>query len=253
MSGPEDTNAANKTPSLEIRELEAGYGSVRVLDGVSIAIERGIEGIVGANGAGKSTLLRAICGMVETWGGDILLDDDSIRDLSPPEVISRGVTIVIEGGRVFPEMTVMENLEVSRAAKRLPSDVFEAGLDLAFEAFPFLPERTAQQAGSLSGGQRQMLSVAMGIVTQPRILLLDEPSVGLSVSMQHQLEEALLHLHDSGVAMLLVDQNLGIVESLANYCHVLHRGQISWSGPPDELRLSQVVRDAVIGGDLRDL
>jgi len=234
-------------PLLEVRDLEAGYGPIRALDRVSIDVEDGeLVALIGANGAGKTTLLMAISGVVPPRGGSIRFAGASLGGLQPHEVMRLGVGHAPEGRRIFPRLTVRENLELGgftqqdRAKLRLD-------IDEACGLFPVLGERMDQLGGTLSGGEQQMLAIARAIVGHPRLLLLDEPSLGLAPLIVAKVFEVIASLSARGIAVLLVEQNARAALKLANRGYVLETGRITLTGSGAELAADRRVRDAYLG------
>jgi branched-chain amino acid transport system ATP-binding protein len=231
---------------LEVSELSAGYGQGLVLHGVSFKVEEGqIVSILGPNGAGKTTTLRAICGMVETHGR-IAFDGDDLRGRSPDQVSRRGVAHVPEGRGTFTELTVEENLLVgayTRRDKEVRSDV-----ERVFEWFPRLGERRTQHAGSLSGGEQQMLAVGRAMMQRPRLLLLDEPSLGLAPLVTRELFGILERIaREQNMTVLIVEQNANLVLKFADYAYVLESGRISLDGPAGEVMADEGVKRSYLG------
>ncbi len=232
---------------LEIRDLKAGYGDVQVLWGVSLSVAKGqVVALVGANGMGKTTLLRAVSGVVRPAGGSIRFVDKELAGLPPYEVAACGIAHVPEGRQLFPMMTVAENLAMGAylpAAKAARADSFER----VYGLFPRLRERQAQLAGSLSGGEQQMLAIARGLMLRPRLLMLDEPSLGLAPLLVVEIFETLARLRDEGVTILLVEQNVQQALRLAETASVLENGRIALHGRALELLENPHVRAAYLG------
>jgi branched-chain amino acid transport system ATP-binding protein len=234
-------------PLLEVRDLEAGYGPIRALDRVSIDVEDGeLVALIGANGAGKTTLLMAISGVVSPRGGSIRFSEAPLAGLRPHEVMRLGVGHAPEGRRIFPRLTVRENLELGGFTQqdraRLRRDIDEAcGL------FPVLGERMDQLGGTLSGGEQQMLAIARALVGHPRLLLLDEPSLGLAPLIVAKVFEVIASLSGRGIAVLLVEQNARAALKLASRGYVLETGRITLTGSGADLAADRRVRDAYLG------
>ena len=232
---------------LEVRDLKAGYGDVQVLWGVSLSVAKGqVVALVGANGMGKTTLLRAVSGMVRPLGGSIRFADEEVTGLRPHEMAARGIAHVPEGRQLFPMMTVHENLAMGGylpAAKAARSE----SLERAYALFPRLRERQAQLAGSLSGGEQQMLAIARGLMLRPRLLMLDEPSLGLAPLLVQEIFETLARLRDEGITILLVEQNVPQALRLAEIAYVLENGRIALHGPAGDLLGNAHVRAAYLG------
>jgi branched-chain amino acid transport system ATP-binding protein len=234
-------------PALEVRDLTSGYGEQQVLWGVSLALEPGkLTSLVGSNGAGKTTLLYTIVGALRAWSGQVLSDGREITSVPAFRRPELGMVLVPEGRQLFSSMSVEENLEMgatnSRARGRIPEN-----LDRVFEMFPRLKERRGQAAGTLSGGEQQMLAVARGIMAQPAILMIDELSLGLAPLLAVNLFEKLLDLKDTGLTMLLVEQNVQLALKISDYAYVLREGEIFIHGPAAEVAANPEVRTAYLG------
>ncbi len=233
---------------IEIEALEAGYGRSVVLHDLSMTAQDGlITSIIGANGAGKTTLLRAISGMVRPRRGSIRLDGAALERMSPREIVGRGVCHVPEGRQVFPELSVQENLRLGALAVGRKVDKARRQ-DLVFTYFPRLAERRTQPAGTLSGGEQQMLAVGRALMAAPTVLLLDEPSTGLAPKLVQQLFTIIRELNvQERLTVLLVEQNPRLALQLADYCYVLVNGSIAASGPAGTLGSEEIVRSFYLG------
>ena len=230
--------------TLSARGVGAGYGGIRVLDGVDLEVPAGrITALVGANGSGKTTLLKALAGLLPR-AGDVRLDGEPLP-ASPAAIVTRGLSLVPEGRQLFPQMTVRENLELG--AFRRPRAERAARLDEVVAIFPRLAERRAQLAGSMSGGEQQMLAIARALMSRPRLLMLDEPSLGLAPRMVDELFGTVRRLHAGGVTVLLVEQNVAKSLALADEASVLERGRVVLRGPARDLLASDAVRAAYLG------
>ncbi|MGI9177319.1 MAG: ABC transporter ATP-binding protein [Pirellulales bacterium] len=235
------------TPLLEIRDLEAGYGPIRAVDRVSIDVAEGeLVALIGANGAGKTTLLMAISGVVPVRGGVIRFAGRSLAGLPPHEILRLGIGQAAEGRRIFPRMTVRENLELGgftqKDSVRLRSDIDEAcGL------FPVLGERMDQAGGTLSGGEQQMLAIARALVGRPKLLLLDEPSLGLAPLIVAKVFDVIGSLASRGITVMIVEQNARAALKLATRGYVLETGRVTLSGTGPDLAADRRVRDAYLG------
>jgi branched-chain amino acid transport system ATP-binding protein len=236
---------------LDIRHLEGGYGPVTVLRDVSLRVGRGeIVAILGANGAGKSTLLKTVVGLVRPTAGNVMAHGVDITG-RPPEAITRErVVLVPEGRQLFDTMTVFENLLLGGYTQ--PRSERAESLDRVFRLFPILEERLTQKTSSLSGGQRQMVALGRALMAQPRLLLLDEPSLGLAPRIIDETFQTLAGLRDEGVTILIVEQNAAMTLRLADRAYVMSRGQIAMEGDADELAASPRVRAAYLGLDGSD-
>jgi len=212
---------------LEIRKLEAGYGALRVLRGVSLAVPQGkVVALLGGNGAGKTTTMKTVVGVVRATGGEIELDGERIDRLPSHAVFARGIALVPQGRELFPDMTVAENLELGALARGSAGGKLADLLEDVFDKFPRLRERTAQRAGSLSGGEQQMLATGRALMSRPTVLLLDEPTNGLAPLIVQELARTLKRLNEAGQTILLVEQNVRVALSIADYVYVIRTGEI---------------------------
>jgi branched-chain amino acid transport system ATP-binding protein len=234
------------SPLLEIKGLRAGYAAVEVLRGVDLQVGAAeAVALLGSNGAGKSTLNNVVCGLVPAWSGQVRFDGADLTNTHYRNVVKAGLIQVPEGRRVFPNLTVRENLELgafTRARERR-----EANLEKAFALFPRLRERAGQAAGTLSGGEQQMLAIGRGLMAEPRLLILDEPSLGLSPLLVEELFGLIRRLREDGLAILLVEQNVGQSLEVADRAYVLENGSLRFSGLPAELLGSDELRRAYLG------
>jgi branched-chain amino acid transport system ATP-binding protein len=234
---------------LELDDVSAGYGRFAVLHGVSLSVARGeIVALIGANGAGKSTLLNTVMGLVGQSGGEIRLDGRSISRQPTPAIVRSGVAQVPERRQLFGTMTVEENLLMGAYASRDRRST-PALLEEQFARFPILRERRRQAAQTLSGGQQQMVAIARAMMSRPRLMLLDEPSLGLAPLIVSQILEEIVALRAAGDTVLLVEQNAHAALSIADRAYVLENGRITASGSAQELLHSPAVREAYLGGD----
>jgi branched-chain amino acid transport system ATP-binding protein len=232
---------------LEIQGLSAGYGPVRILRDVSLAVEAGeIVTLVGSNGAGKSTLLNAICGIVRPAAGRVVLHGTDITGWTSEAIVAQGITQVPEGRRLFPQMTVRENLLIG-AYRRRDRAAIRRDLEWMYELFPILRERQQQPAGSMSGGEQQMCAIARGLMARPRVLVLDELSLGLAPIMLDVLVDAIRKVHGEGTTIFLVEQDVAVAFDLATTGYVLENGRVVLSGPTAQLRVDPHVRRAYLG------
>lgn len=233
---------------LTVEGLRAGYGAVEALHGVSLRVEPGeIVALLGANGAGKSTALRAISGLLKPSAGEIRLDGESLRGVPPHGIVARGLVQVPEGRRLFATLTVRENLETGAFTRADGNGVGESRR-LVHRLFPVLHERERQLAGTLSGGEQQMLAIGRALLAAPRVLLLDEPSLGLSPILVRTILAALREINATGVTVLLVEQNARAALRLAHRAYVLVTGTVALEGPAGELLDDPAVRKAYLGG-----
>lgn len=233
-------------PLLEIRDLHAGYGSTTILHGVNLALDRGEIGVVvGPNGAGKSTTLKAIFGMVAITGGAILLDDNEITGMAPEMLASRGIGFVPQEANIFPTLTVHENLEMGAYVRR---DDFRPALDKVYEIFPPLKEKRGQPAGELSGGQRQMVAFGRALMIEPRLLLLDEPTAGLSPVFTGEIFDRIIAINRTGVTVVMVEQNARQALAIADKGFVLANGCNRYTGNCAQLLADAEVARSFLGG-----
>ena len=243
-----NTQAQAKEPMLKIDNLHVYYGAIHAIKGISLEVNQGeIVTLIGANGAGKSTALRTISGLLKPKEGTIAFEGNSIGGVPAHEIVKQGISQVPEGRRIFAEMTVMENLELG-AFTRSDKDGIKADLKLVFERFPRLEERKEQQAGTLSGGEQQMLAMGRALMSRPRLLLLDEPSMGLAPLLIREIFSIIVDINKTGTTVLLVEQNANMALSIAHRAYVLETGRITLSGDAKELAASEEVRKAYLGG-----
>jgi branched-chain amino acid transport system ATP-binding protein len=232
---------------LSLKRVDTRYGGLHVLKGVSLEVSAGeIVTLVGANGAGKTTLLWAISGFVIPFGGEIEFLGQGIRGLPPELIVKMGISQVPEGRAIFPLMTVVDNLEMGAYVRR---DKKEIGADLGqvYELFPILKERRGQLAGTLSGGEQQMLAIARGVMSRPRLFLLDEPSLGLAPLLVEAIGGIIREINSRGVTILLVEQNVNMALQMASRGYVLEVGKIVLQGTGEELLNNEQVRKAYLG------
>jgi len=240
--------AANGKPLLEIRNLSSGYGDVQVLWDVSLEVRQGeVVALIGANGAGKTTLLKTIAGLVRPQQGDVVLDGRVISAIDAADRVKLGVALVPEGRRLFSRLSVIENLTLGSYTNGAPAHRREM-LDRIHELFPVLRERARQRAGTLSGGEAQMLAIARALMSRPRFLMLDEPSLGIMPRLVDQVMDSLRRLHESeGLTMFLVEQNVPAALDLADRGYVVQTGRVVLEGSSEVLRGSDLVRQAYLG------
>ncbi|MFM1989975.1 MAG: hypothetical protein RJA99_2932 [Pseudomonadota bacterium] len=233
-------------PLLRIESLRSGYGRTEVLRGVDLAVPAGeIVALLGSNGAGKTTLNNTVCGIVPTWGGRVSFDGVDLTRAHYRDVVRAGLIQVPEGRRIFPNLDVRENLELGSFARGRARRA--ANLERVLALFPRLRERLAQLAGTMSGGEQQMLAIGRGLMAEPRLLILDEPSLGLSPLLVEELFGLIRRLHDDGLAVLLVEQNVGQSLEIADRAVVLENGAVRFAGRPAELLASDALRRAYLG------
>ncbi len=246
-----DLRAAAATvarPVLELRDVHTYYGHIHALKGVSLVVRPGeIVTLIGANGAGKTTTLRTISGLVKPRQGQVLLEGRDITRLPPHEIAALGVGHVPEGRRIFPRLTVLENLEMGAYLVRDPNEV-QRRLKAVFELFPRLYERQDQPGGTLSGGEQQMLAIARALMMGPKIMLLDEPSMGLAPVLVETIFDVLRRLNEEGTTILLVEQNAHMALQVAHRGYVIETGRIVLEGPAAQLARDPQVQAAYLGG-----
>ena len=231
---------------LNVQGLKSGYGVVEVLRGVDLQVMPGeLVALLGSNGAGKTTLNLTLSGLVATRGGQVEFDGQDITGLHSRQVVMQGLIQVPEGRKVFPNLSVHENLELGAFTRGRERK--QQNLDKVYDTFPRLKERVAQLAGTLSGGEQQMLAIGRGLMAEPRLLILDEPSLGLSPLLVEEMFGLISQLRSSGLAILLVEQNVGQSLDIADRAYVMENGQIRFSGTPADLLASDTLRQAYLG------
>ena len=232
---------------LEIRDLHVSYGGIRALTGIDLTVEEGqIVTLIGANGAGKSTTLRAISGLQKPQSGSILYGGEELVGLPAKEIVRRGIIHVPEGRRVFPDMTVAENLKIG-AFLRKDKDGIASDMDYVYSLFPRLKERSWQPAGTLSGGEQQMLAVGRALMSRPKVLMMDEPSLGLAPLIVKDIFSIIRRVNADGITVLLIEQNANAALRIADYGYVLETGVIALTGTGEELLRNESVREAYLG------
>ena len=230
---------------LKIDDLRVSYGGIEAVKGISMEVpERKIVTLIGANGAGKSTTLRTIAGLVKPAHGRIHLQGDDITGLNPDRIVSKGITLVPEGRRVFPDLTVLENLKVGAY---LRNDSIEDDLKWVYELFPRLQERSWQPAGTLSGGEQQMLAVGRALMSRPKIMMMDEPSLGLAPIVVQGIFDIIREINRQGVTILLIEQNANMALKIADLAYVMETGNITRSGTGQELLNDESIKEAYLG------
>ncbi len=232
---------------LKVTDLHVNYGGIDALRGISFEVEEGeIVTLIGANGAGKSTTLRTICGLVRSSSGRIVYDGRDITSQSTQRIVSEGIALVPEGRRVFDNLTVKENLQIG-AYLRKDKNSIESDIEHVYTLFPRLKERNWQKAGTLSGGEQQMLAVGRAMMTRPRILMMDEPSLGLAPLIVKDIFSIIRQLNQTGMTILLIEQNANAALRCAHHAYVLETGRITMSGTGEELLADKRVQDAYLG------
>jgi branched-chain amino acid transport system ATP-binding protein len=233
--------------AMDVKEIESGYGEVQILWGVSLQLQEGhLTTLVGSNGSGKTTLLRTVMGLIPAWKGTVNFDGQDVTRLSPHTRAQMGLVMIPEGRQLFTDLTVMENLEMGATPGRARVG-FQRNVEWIFDLFPRLKERVRQVAGTLSGGEQQMLAIARGLMSNPQILMLDEPSLGLSPLLVLNLFEVIRRLKEQGHTMLLVEQNVQMALAVSDYAYVLSNGRIEIEGEAKKVREMESVRKAYLG------
>jgi len=242
-------NAKVEVSMLQIRELEVAYGSITALHRISLSVETGkIITLVGSNGAGKSTTLRAISGLVRAKHGNILFEGEEIANRAPHRIVAMGITQVPEGRMIFSNLTVMENLQMGAYRRRKTAEI-KKDYDYVFDVFPRLREREKQVAGTLSGGEQQMLAIARALMSKPRFLMLDEPSLGIAPILVKTIFSKISEINQQlGITILLVEQNANMALEISDYGYVLETGRIILQDESARLRTNRLVKEAYLGG-----
>ncbi|MEE0405241.1 MAG: ABC transporter ATP-binding protein [Desulfovibrio sp.] len=232
---------------LELNRINTFYGKIQALRDVSLKVEDGeIVTLIGANGAGKSTTLMSICGVIHPRNGEILFDGKPIQQLPAPEIVKRGISQVPEGRLIFPELTVRENLDLGAFLRRDKKGIAD-DMEYVFQLFPILRERVSQTGGTLSGGEQQMLALGRALMARPRLLLLDEPSLGLAPIIIQQIFKIIQKVNEDGTTVFLVEQNANQALHIANRGYVMENGVVVMEGKAQELLSSEKVRKAYLG------
>ncbi len=236
--------------ALRVTSLHVSYGGIGAVKGISLAVDRGeIVTLIGANGAGKTSTLKSIVGLVPTRSGEISVFGEALRGVPTHRIVGRGVALVPEGRAIFGSLTVSENLELGSFLKREPGEL-AARLDRVLQLFPRLSERMRQEAGTLSGGEQQMLAIGRALMGDPKLLLLDEPSLGLAPKLVEQIFEAIVEVARGGLTILLVEQNTRLALETASRAYVLVTGEIALSGASRKLREDPRIKGAYLGEDV---
>ena len=234
-------------PILKIEDLQVNYGGIEAVKGISFEVQEGqIVTLIGSNGAGKSSTLRTISGLVKPSGGRIMFAGEDITGKDPTQIVTQGVTLVPEGRRIFPDMTVLENLKIG-AYLRKDKEEIEKDIEWVYELFPRLKERNWQLAGTLSGGEQQMLAVGRGLMSRPKVLMMDEPSLGLAPLVVQGIFDIIREINRQGVTILLIEQNANMALKIADLAYVLETGTITMSGTGAELLADEKVKEAYLG------
>ena len=234
-------------PLLEVNEIHAHYGGIEALKGVSLSVDEGeVVTLIGSNGAGKSTTLRAITGLTPASSGSVVIDGEDVTRVPAHEIVDRGIALSPEGRHCFPRMTVRENLDLGAYRRRKDADVAD-DLERVFDLFPRLKEREKQKAGTMSGGEQQMLAIGRALMAKPKVLLLDEPSMGIAPILVQRIYETIADINRGGMTILLVEQNANYALDLSTRGYVLETGRVVLEGRSDELRTDPEVQRAYLG------
>ena len=232
---------------LKVRDLVVAYGGIEALKGISLDVPDGkIVTLIGANGAGKSTLLRRIIGLVKVKSGNVEYNGDTLTGLNSQQIVSKGLTLVPEGRRVFPNLTVLENLRIG-AYMRKDEDGIAADIKRIYEIFPRLEERNWQMAGTLSGGEQQMLALGRALMSRPNLMMMDEPSLGLAPLVIKEIFNIIRSINENGTTVLLVEQNANMALKVAHHAYVLETGRIMMEGSGKELLENEEIKEAYLG------
>ena len=230
---------------LKIEDLRVNYGGIEAVKGITLEVpEKEIVTLIGANGAGKSTTLRTIAGLVKPASGRIFFQKEEITALPSDRIVSLGITLVPEGRRVFPDLTVLENLKIGAYLRK---DNLETDLNWVYDLFPRLKERSWQAAGTLSGGEQQMLAVGRALMSRPKLMMMDEPSLGLAPLVVKGIFEIIKEIHNQGVTILLIEQNANMALHTADTAYVLETGRLTMKGAGKELLSNEAVKKAYLG------
>ncbi|MDO4815985.1 MAG: ABC transporter ATP-binding protein [Bacillota bacterium] len=230
---------------LKINDLKVNYGGIEAVKGISFDVPEGeIITLIGANGAGKSSTLRAIAGLVKPAGGSIVFNGEDLTGKDPTTIVTRGITLVPEGRKIFPDLTVLENLKIGAY---LRNDDLEEDLKWVYDLFPRLKERSWQEGGTLSGGEQQMLAVGRALMSRPKVIMMDEPSLGLAPIVVRGIFDIIKEINKQGVTVLLIEQNANMALKTAHSGYVLETGRITMSGPGAELLTNEQVKAAYLG------
>ena len=230
---------------LKIEDLKVNYGGINAVKGVSFEVPEGsVVSLIGANGAGKSTILRTIAGLVKPVSGKVSFNDEVITGADTSDIIAKGITLVPEGRRVFPDMTVLDNIKIGAYLRH---DGLEEDIEHMYSLFPRLKERKWQLAGTLSGGEQQMLALARALMSKPKLLMMDEPSLGRAPLIVKGIFEIIKEINKSGVTVLLIEQNANMALKSSDYAYVLETGKLSMEGSGEELLSNEAIREAYLG------
>lgn len=230
---------------LEIKDLNVRFGGIQAVDDISMGVKKGkIVTLIGANGAGKSTILRSVSGIVKPEHGEILFEGENILGLSPDKIVAKGITLVPEGRRVFPNLTVLENLKMGAYLRK---DNYDDDLKYVYQLFPRLEERHWQLAGTLSGGEQQMLAVGRALMSRPKLIMMDEPSLGLAPLVVKDIFSIIRTINENGITVLLIEQNANMALKTCDYGYVIETGNITLEGDGETLLNDEGVKEAYLG------
>ena len=230
---------------LEVRDLNVAYGGIKAVKGISFDVPKGeVVTLIGANGAGKSSTLRSIVGLVKPASGSIKLNGEEIAQKTPEQIVSKGITLVPEGRRVFADLTVLENLKIGAYLRK---DNLQADLEYIYSLFPRLKEREWQMAGTLSGGEQQMLAVGRALMSRPKVIMMDEPSLGLAPLVVKDIFKIIQTINEQGITVLLIEQNANMALKIAHKAYVIETGNITMEGTGAELLANEEIKQAYLG------
>ena len=232
---------------LKINDINVFFGGIHALKGITFDVPKGkVITLVGANGAGKSTTLRTICGLIKPQKGEVRLDNQPINNVHTDLIVKKGIALIPEGRKIFPNLTVQENLELGAFA-RTDRDEIEKDYQWIYELFPRVKERLWQKGGTLSGGEQQMLAISRGLMSRPKLLMMDEPSLGLAPLLVKEIFEIIERIHQEGMTVLLVEQNAFAALKISDYAYVLETGKVVLQGTGEELLQDKRVKEAYLG------
>ncbi len=230
---------------LEIKDLKVSYGGIEAVKGISLTVPKGeIVTLIGANGAGKSTTLKTIVGLVKAQSGSVQFEGEELTNRAPNDIVAKGITLVPEGRRVFPDLTVLENIKIGAYMRK---DNLNDDIEMVYSLFPRLKERSWQLAGSMSGGEQQMLAVARALMSKPKLIMMDEPSLGLAPLIVADIFRIIEHINAEGITVLLIEQNANMALKIAHRGYVMETGVITLTGTGAELLANEKVREAYLG------
>jgi branched-chain amino acid transport system ATP-binding protein len=232
---------------LKINNLNVFFGGIHALKGISFDVPIGkVITLIGANGAGKSTTLRTICGLIKPQGGQIKFSNNEINNIPADKIVKKGIALIPEGRKIFPNLTVQENLSLGAFARTDKQEI-EKDLEWVYELFPRVKERLWQKGGTLSGGEQQMLAISRGLMSRPKLLMMDEPSLGLAPLLVKEIFDIIKKIHEDGITVLLVEQNAFAALKIADYAYVLETGKVVLQGTGEELLKDERVKKAYLG------